>query len=84
MAETKARYLTSQLATLLLINDKPYKVFLDHTNEGIIDDEIRALEAAGIKAPEVNVDVPCDESDLDKEKTLITCMSIPIIQNNTA
>lgn len=33
--------------TLILINDKPYKVFLE-PNNGLVEEELKALDAAGI------------------------------------
>ena len=36
--------------TLVLINNQPYKVFLE-PNNGLVEEELKALDAAGIQNP---------------------------------
>lgn len=63
---------TITTCTLILIKDQPYKVFVE-PNEGLVEQELKALDAVGIK-----VSNPTDGSD-EETKGDVTVQTLPHI-----
>ena len=54
---------------------EPYKVFVGGGEDSVCGDEMRALEAAGLRGPQI------PDSG---EKAQLTCMNIPVVMENVA
>lgn len=57
--------------TLVIIDGRPYKVFLE-PNNGLLEKELAALELAGIKNP-----------DLDDRAGPVECQSIQVVSSRS-